>query len=133
LPANGMLQVDTMPEIIPESSSSSGEKKGNTDSGWGLTKPRILLVEDDKVCARIGSKFLQAFECGVETAVSHSKHPVQLELTICSVMDSRPSARLTTQPIISTLFLWILLCLILMESPLPSAYEEYVRIFQLSL
>ncbi|KIN00866.1 hypothetical protein OIDMADRAFT_145025 [Oidiodendron maius Zn] len=68
LPANGMLQVDTMPEIIPESSSSSGEKKGNTDSGWGLTKPRILLVEDDKVCARIGSKFLQAFECGVETA-----------------------------------------------------------------
>lgn len=133
LPANGMLQVDTMPEIIPESSSSSGEKKGNTDSGWGLTKPRILLVEDDKVCARIGSKFLQAFECGVETAVSHSNHPVQLELTICSVMDSRPSARLTTRPIISTLFLWILLCLILMESPLPSAYEEYVRIFQLSL
>lgn len=71
LPANGMLPVDTMPEMIQESSASSNEKKSNNvDSGWGITKPRILLVEDDKVCARIGSKFLQAFECGVEIAVS---------------------------------------------------------------
>lgn len=70
LPANGMLPVDAMPEMLPESSSSIGQKKSAAESGWGMTKPRILLVEDDKVCARIGSKFLQAFECGVETAVS---------------------------------------------------------------
>lgn len=71
LPANGMMPVDTMPEMLPQSSSSTGRKKSSTvESVWGMTKPRILLVEDDKVCARIGSKFLQAFECGVETAVS---------------------------------------------------------------
>lgn len=45
-------------------------KKSTVESVWGTTKPRILLVEDNKVCARIGSKFLQAFECDVETAVS---------------------------------------------------------------
>lgn len=68
LPANGMMPVDTMPEMLPESSSSIRRKKSTVESVWGMTKPRILLVEDDKVCARIGSKFLQAFECGVETA-----------------------------------------------------------------
>lgn len=73
LPANGMMPVDAMPEMIPQSSSSVGRKKSTVESVWGMTKPRILLVEDDKVCARIGSKFLQAFECGVETAVSYIK------------------------------------------------------------
>ncbi|KUJ10666.1 response regulator [Mollisia scopiformis] len=68
LPANGMMPVDTMPEMLPESSSLISRKKSSIESVWGMTKPRILLVEDDKVCARIGSKFLQAFECGVETA-----------------------------------------------------------------
>ena len=87
LPANGMLPVDTMPEMLPETSSSSGEKKSNADSGWGMTKPRILLVEDDKVCARIGSKFLQAFECGVETAVSRPDPPTKLLLMASSVTD----------------------------------------------
>jgi osomolarity two-component system response regulator SKN7 len=71
LPANGMLPVDSMPEMLPEGTSAISRKKGGVDSVWGMTKPRILLVEDDKVCARIGSKFLQAFECGVETAVSN--------------------------------------------------------------
>jgi len=69
LPTNGMLPGDSMPEMLPEGSSTSSRKKGSVESVWGMTKPRILLVEDDKVCARIGSKFLQAFECGVETAV----------------------------------------------------------------
>lgn len=69
LPATGMLSVDVMPDIIPEGPATGGRKKSLVDSVWGMTKPRILLVEDDKVCARIGSKFLQAFECGVETAV----------------------------------------------------------------
>jgi osomolarity two-component system response regulator SKN7 len=70
LPANGILTVDAMPEMLPEDSPSIERKKSSIESVWGMTKPRVLLVEDDKVCARIGSKFLQAFECGVETAVS---------------------------------------------------------------
>lgn len=68
LPVNGMLSVDNMPDMLPEGSSVAGRKKSTAESIWGMQKPRILLVEDDKVCARIGSKFLQAFECGVETA-----------------------------------------------------------------
>lgn len=71
LPTNGMLPGDSMPEMLPEGNSASSRKKSSVESVWGMTKPRILLVEDDKVCARIGSKFLQAFECGVETAVSY--------------------------------------------------------------
>jgi osomolarity two-component system response regulator SKN7 len=84
LPANGMLPVETMPEMLsggpgPAATAAAGRKKIGAESVWGMTKPRILLVEDDKVCARIGSKFLQAFECGVETAVSiralcHTNH-----------------------------------------------------------
>ncbi|KXJ90177.1 HSF-type DNA-binding-domain-containing protein [Microdochium bolleyi] len=35
---------------------------------WGLKKPIILLVEDDKTCSRIGSKFLSQYDCGVEVA-----------------------------------------------------------------
>lgn len=70
LPAQGMMAVEPMPDMAPEGGSGLGRKKSAVESIWGLAKPRILLVEDDKVCARIGSKFLQAFECGVETAVS---------------------------------------------------------------
>jgi osomolarity two-component system response regulator SKN7 len=72
LPTNGLLPVDNMPDMLPEGPGRApgGRKKSVVDSVWGPTKPRILLVEDDKVCARIGAKFLQAFECGVEIAVS---------------------------------------------------------------
>jgi len=71
LPAT-MIPPDGVPEMLPQGSESSNpRKKAIMESVWGPTKPRILLVEDDKVCARIGSKFLQAFECGVEIAVSH--------------------------------------------------------------
>jgi len=71
LPPNGMLPVDgAIPDMLPEGSSTAGRKKSSVESVWGMQKPRILLVEDDKTCARIGSKFLQAFECGVEIAVS---------------------------------------------------------------
>ncbi|RFU24135.1 hypothetical protein B7463_g12196, partial [Scytalidium lignicola] len=67
LPPSGMLPVENMTEMVPESSSNN-RKKSMIEAVWGPTKPRILLVEDDKVCARIGSKFLQAFECGVDIA-----------------------------------------------------------------
>ncbi|KAH6649602.1 HSF-type DNA-binding-domain-containing protein [Chaetomium tenue] len=35
---------------------------------WHGKKPHILLVEDDKTCARIGSKFLTSMGCTVDTA-----------------------------------------------------------------
>jgi len=38
-------------------------------SPWGPKKPVVLLVEDDRTCARIGSKFLSQHDCGVEVAV----------------------------------------------------------------
>lgn len=38
-------------------------------SPWGSRKPVVLLVEDDRTCARIGSKFLSQQDCGVEVAV----------------------------------------------------------------
>ena len=69
LPSSGMIPVEAMPEVMAESAPSAGRKKSVQESVWGAQKPHILLVEDDKVCARIGCKFLQAFECGVDTAV----------------------------------------------------------------
>lgn len=59
-------QVSTQPihsQTPPETSQSGG-------SPWGMKKPVILLVEDDKTCSRIGSKFLSQYDCGVEVAVS---------------------------------------------------------------
>jgi osomolarity two-component system response regulator SKN7 len=92
LPLNGMLPVSAIPDMLTDGNATPGQKKGVADSGWGLQKPRILLVEDDKVCARIGSKFLQAFECGVETAVSYPCHATVflVFLTGVRVMASKP-------------------------------------------
>ncbi|KAH8819542.1 BRRG2, response regulator [Xylogone sp. PMI_703] len=67
LPPNGMLPVENMPDMVAETPSNN-RKKSMIEPVWGPTKPRILLVEDDKVCARIGAKFLQSFECGVDIA-----------------------------------------------------------------
>ena len=44
------------------------------DPGW-IRQPQILLVEDDNTCRRIGGKFLYAFHCAVDNAVS-SEVPV---------------------------------------------------------
>jgi osomolarity two-component system response regulator SKN7 len=94
LPAAGMmppnsLPPDIMPQVEPPQQSLNGRKK--EDSIWGDHKPRILLVEDDKVCARIGAKFLQAFECRVDTAVSsRMRHAAQyIKLTLSSAMALR--------------------------------------------
>jgi osomolarity two-component system response regulator SKN7 len=37
---------------------------------WLNRKPAILLVEDDRICAKIGQKFLSQVDCQVEIAVS---------------------------------------------------------------
>jgi osomolarity two-component system response regulator SKN7 len=47
-----------------------GRKKSTIpDPGW-IRPPQILLVEDDPTCRRIGSKFLYAFHCAIDSAVS---------------------------------------------------------------
>lgn len=74
LPPNGLMPVNQMPEMTagppPEEDPTSSRKKSLMEPIWGINKPRVLLVEDDKMCAKIGSKFLQMYECGVEIAVS---------------------------------------------------------------
>jgi osomolarity two-component system response regulator SKN7 len=46
-----------------------GRKKSTIpDPGW-IRPPQILLVEDDPTCRRIGSKFLYAFHCAIDSAV----------------------------------------------------------------
>jgi osomolarity two-component system response regulator SKN7 len=57
----------TSPDAAATQSTSLGSENTND---WGPRKPCILLVEDDKVCRRIGTKFLQNLGCNVRTAVS---------------------------------------------------------------
>lgn len=47
------------------------KKSAIPDPGW-IRPPQILLVEDDPTCRRIGSKFLYAFHCSIDSAVSTS-------------------------------------------------------------
>lgn len=65
-----------MPSQAQEPSSDSrvvpsdGRKKSSQfDPGW-IRPPQILLVEDDPTCRRIGGKFLYAFHCSIDSAVS---------------------------------------------------------------
>lgn len=69
IPPSG-LPGDAQSDAVQTRPPLEHQRKSYMDPGWGIHKPRILLVEDDKTCARIGCKFLQNFECGVETAVS---------------------------------------------------------------
>lgn len=62
----------SMPPKAVESNDSRFQetRKKNTqvDPGW-VRQPQILLVEDDPTCRRIGSKFLYAFHCAIDSAV----------------------------------------------------------------
>lgn len=74
IPPSGPLSMEPPAGDMAQAKPSIDKrKKSITDPGWGPQKPRILLVEDDKTCARIGCKFLQSFECTVEVAVSSSR------------------------------------------------------------
>jgi osomolarity two-component system response regulator SKN7 len=55
---------------VAEPKFQEGRKKSTIqDPGW-IRPPSILLVEDDPTCRRIGSKFLYAFHCKIDSAVS---------------------------------------------------------------
>lgn len=58
-------QVSQVPSAA--TTSAAGDKG---DSLWGPRKPRVLLVEDDPTCTKIGVKFLKSMGCEVEHAVS---------------------------------------------------------------
>ena len=62
-----------MPSKAPEQGDSrfpdARKKSTQVDPGW-IRPPQILLVEDDPTCRRIGSKFLYAFHCAIDSAVS---------------------------------------------------------------
>jgi osomolarity two-component system, response regulator SKN7 len=64
--------VASIPYQRPSSGADDTPEPSSKEGGsiWASKAPRILLVEDDKICARIGSKFLSTMGCNVETAVS---------------------------------------------------------------
>ncbi|KAH8668624.1 HSF-type DNA-binding-domain-containing protein [Xylariales sp. PMI_506] len=71
IPYNRPLSQNAMAPVQPETTPavpSISPPGGPGGSPWGMKKPRILLVEDDKTCSRIGSKFLSQYDCGVEVA-----------------------------------------------------------------
>lgn len=64
----------SMPQKAPDGTiappaAETRKKSTSIDPGW-TRQPQILLVEDDTTCRRIGGKFLHAFHCSVDGAVS---------------------------------------------------------------
>ena len=59
--SNPNIQAEAPSQVTPPLKEQGG-------SMWRGKKPHILLVEDDKTCARIGSKFLTNMDGVVETA-----------------------------------------------------------------
>ncbi|KAJ4388156.1 kinase-regulated stress-responsive transcription factor skn7 [Gnomoniopsis smithogilvyi] len=58
----------SLPEIVPTTARVESKTKEAGEGIWGSRKPTVLLVEDDKTCSRIGSKFLSTVDCIVECA-----------------------------------------------------------------
>jgi osomolarity two-component system response regulator SKN7 len=52
----------------PRFQGETRKKSTTIDPGW-IRQPRILLVEDDPTCRRIGGKFLYAFNCSIDSAL----------------------------------------------------------------
>ncbi|OLN91674.1 Transcription factor prr1 [Colletotrichum chlorophyti] len=71
LPMNDFQNV-VKPEpgpTTPAPAAAAPARPPSNDKGlWGPKKPRVYLVEDDRTCSRIGSKFLTQMECIVELA-----------------------------------------------------------------
>ena len=60
-----VVTSSTVPDTSGVDSSSPAEKSDE----WGPRKPHIFLVEDDKICSKIGTKFLRSLGCTVALAV----------------------------------------------------------------
>ncbi|PNS21688.1 Transcription factor prr1 [Sphaceloma murrayae] len=61
LPPKGPEQPSLAPGPEPRKKSAA------MDPGW-IRPPQVLLVEDDPTCRRIGSKFLYAFHCNIDSS-----------------------------------------------------------------
>lgn len=73
------------PTDTPTAPGTMPRKKNNLDPGW-MRQPQILLVEDDPTCRRIGGKFLHAFNCLIDNAVSCARSRTVIdELTFSAV------------------------------------------------
>ena len=71
-------QLPAKPAEAPIVQAPEGRKKSAVmDPGW-VRQPQILLVEDDQTCRRIGGKFLYAFHCSIDSAVSASSKSFKL-------------------------------------------------------
>jgi len=46
----------------------SNQRRESNVPGWAVP-PRVLLVEDDQVCRKLSSKFLEVFGCDIDVAV----------------------------------------------------------------
>lgn len=64
-------RANNLPYPLQSQNVESAMREGLDQGLWanGQT-PKILLVEDDKTCSRIGAKFLSSADCSVECAVS---------------------------------------------------------------
>jgi osomolarity two-component system response regulator SKN7 len=69
LPSNQTMSYSAAP-AEPALSAPTSAQQGSSTSVWGRQKPKVLLVEDDQTCSRIGAKFLTTMDCTVEVAVS---------------------------------------------------------------
>jgi osomolarity two-component system response regulator SKN7 len=75
IPYSRPLSTPSGNAIAEAPSQLTPPPKEPAGSLWGARKPRVLLVEDDKTCARIGAKFLSNVDCTVEVAVSSFQLP----------------------------------------------------------
>lgn len=73
LPSSNILNGNGSSEITHSTNPNEADGRSKTDLGpiWGFRKPRVMLVEDDKVCARIGNRFLNTFHCNCVLAVGN--------------------------------------------------------------
>jgi osomolarity two-component system response regulator SKN7 len=67
LPSNQTMSYSAAP-AEPALSAPTSAQQGSSTSVWGRQKPKVLLVEDDQTCSRIGAKFLTTMDCTVEVA-----------------------------------------------------------------
>ncbi|EGP86598.1 unnamed protein product [Zymoseptoria tritici ST99CH_1A5] len=54
--------------MAPAPAPEARKKSAQMDPGW-IRQPKILLVEDDQTCRRIGGKFLYAFQTSIDSAL----------------------------------------------------------------
>jgi osomolarity two-component system, response regulator SKN7 len=57
------------PGMPPDAVVPNAAQSPDMSTDWGPKKPYIYLVEDDRICSKIGHKFLTSLGCTVERAV----------------------------------------------------------------